>query len=210
MDYIRQLLAQGEKIVLLTRRHWITLLPVILIDAGLIVVILALSIGLALLSPPLPLLGLLLLLVPIAHLASRLIVWWNIQYIVTNRRVMEVRGVFQKHVSDSSLEKVNDVVMEQSALGRTLDYGDVRIITGSDIGVNLFRRIAHPIRFKVAMLDQKSDLSRGLQKETSSDIAPQDVPDLLAKLDELRRQGVLTEEEFSRQKQQLLERLSPR
>lgn len=208
MDYVRQLLGQGEKVVLVTRRHWITLLPVILVDAGLIVVILALSIGLTLLSPPLPLFGLLLLLVPIAHLASRLIVWWNIQYIVTNRRVMEVRGVFQKRVSDSSLEKVNDVVMEQSALGRALDYGDVRIITGSDVGVNVFQRIAHPIRFKVAMLDQKSDLSRGGQKETS-DIAPQDVPDLLAKLDELRRQGVLTEEEFSRQKQQLLERLSP-
>ncbi len=207
MDYIRQLLAQGEQIVLVTRRHWIALLSVILVDAGVIIVILALSIGFTLLSPPLPLFGLLLLLVPIAHLVSRLVVWWNAQYIVTNRRVMEVRGVFQKHVSDSSLEKVNDVVMEQSALGRMLDYGDVRIITGSDVGVNLFRRIAHPIRFKVAMLDQKSDLSRSARPETG-EVSPRDVPDLLAKLDELRRQGVLTEEEFSRQKQQLLERLS--
>jgi uncharacterized membrane protein YdbT with pleckstrin-like domain len=207
MDYIRQLLAQGEQIVLVTRRHWIALLPVILVDAGVIIVILALSIGLTLVSPPLPLFGLLLLLVPIAHLVSRLVVWWNARYIVTNRRVMEVRGVFQKHVSDSSREKVNDVVMEQSALGRMLDYGDVRIITGSDVGVNLFQRIAHPIRFKVAMLDQKSDLSRSARPEPG-EVSPRDVPELLAKLDELRRQGVLTEEEFSRQKQQLLERLS--
>ncbi len=207
MDYIKQLLGQGEKIVLVTRRHWVTLLPTILIDSGLVVVILALSIAGALISGwALPLLGLVLLLAPIAHFSARFVVWGNAQYIVTNRRVMEVRGVFQKHVSDSSLEKVNDVVMLQSAMGRMLDYGDVRIITGSDVGVNFFRRIARPIRFKTARLDQKSSMARP-EKAGPEGEAATDVPTLLAKLDELRRQGVLTEEEFLEQKRRLLERM---
>lgn len=203
MGYVERLLAHGERPVFITRRHWLSLLPVILVDGGLAVVIVAFSIGGFIISPPFTLLGLLFLLVPSGHFLSVFTAWRSEQYIVTNRRVMEVKGVFKKYVSDSSLEKVNDVVMEQSALGRLLDFGDVRIITGSDIGVNVFRRIAHPIRFKTAMLDQKAHLGgiRGEQEEV-----PQ-VPDLLARLDTLRKQGVITEEEFEREKRELLERL---
>ncbi len=202
MGYIDRLLAQNERIVFVTRPHWVSFLPVILIDLGAAIVIIALSVGGALIAPPFPLLGLLLLLIPLGHFLARFITWRNEQYIVTNRRVMEVRGVYKKHVSDSSLEKVNDVVMEQSVLGRMLDYGDVRIITGADIGVNIFRRIAHPIRFKTTMMDQKAAYS-----ERPAETHPEDVPDLLARLDDLRRRGVITQEEFEREKQELLARL---
>ncbi|MBC7227551.1 MAG: PH domain-containing protein [Thermoflexales bacterium] len=202
MGYIERLLAQNERIVFVTRPHWVSLLPVILIDLGIAIVIIALSVGGALIAPPFPLLGLGLLLFPLGHFLARFITWRNQQYIVTNRRVMEVRGVYKKHVSDSSLEKVNDVVMEQSVLGRLLDYGDVRIITGADIGVNIFRRIARPIRFKTTMMDQKAAYS-----ERPAETRPEDVPDLLARLDDLRRRGVITQEEFEREKRELLARL---
>ncbi len=203
MGYVDRLMAQNERVVFITRQHWITILPTVLIDLGIAIVIIALSVAGALFAPPLPLLGLILLLIPLGHFLVRLIVWRNEQYIVTNRRVMEVRGVYKKHVSDSSLEKVNDVVMEQSALGRLLDYGDVRIITGADIGVNLFRRIAHPIRFKTTMMDQKA----GYAGAGPSEARPEDIPSLLARLDELRQRGVITPEEFEREKKELLERL---
>lgn len=203
MGYVDRLMAQNERVVFITREHWITLLSTILIDLGIAIVIIALSVAGTLFAPPLPLLGLVLLLIPLGHFLVRLIVWRNEQYIITNRRVMEVRGVYKKHVSDSSLEKVNDVVMEQSALGRLLDYGDIRIITGADIGVNLFRRIAHPIRFKTTMMDQKATISGG----TPAQPRPDDLPGLLARLDDLRRRGVITQEEFEREKKELLERL---
>lgn len=202
MGYIERLLAQNERIVFVTRPHWTSYLPVILVDLGIAIVIIAFSVGGALIAPPFPLLGLLLLLLPLGHLLIRIINWRSEQYIVTNRRVMEVRGVYKKRVSDSSLEKVNDVVMEQSALGRLLDYGDLRIITGADIGVNVFRRIAHPIRFKTTMMDQKAAYS-----ERPAETRPEDVPDLLARLDDLRRRGVITPEEFEREKRELLARL---
>lgn len=202
MGYIERLLAQNERIVFVTRPHWVSLLPVILIDLGIAIVIIALSVGGALIAPPFPLLGLLLLLFPLGHFLIRYITWRSEQYIVTNRRVMEVRGVYKKHVSDSSLEKVNDVVMEQGVLGRLLDYGDIRIITGADIGVNIFRRIAHPIRFKTTMMDQKAVYS-----ERPAETRPEDVPDLLARLDDLRQRGVITQEEFEQEKRELLARL---
>ena len=127
--------------------------------------------------------------------------WFNERYVVTNRRVMLIRGIINKHVSDSALEKVNDVVLVQSVIGRLLGYGDVEIITGSDIGVNLFQRITRPVDFKREMLNQKEGLS-----ETSSD-SQEDVPELLAQLDDLRQRGVLTDEEFEAKKQQLLDQI---
>jgi hypothetical protein len=37
------------------------------------------------------------------------IIWTSRQYIVTDWRVIQISGVFSKEVTDSSLEKVNDV-----------------------------------------------------------------------------------------------------
>ena len=56
---------------------------------------------------------------------------------------------------DSSLEKVNDVVMDQNFWGRIWGYGDIEIMTASEIGVNKLHMLANPVRFKTTMLDQK-------------------------------------------------------
>ena len=101
--------------------------------------------------------------------------------------------------------KVNDVKMGQSFLGRVLDYGDIEILTASELGVNLFRRIGSPIRFKTAMLNAKERLET---EQASGGRRPErDVPSLIAQLDELRRQGVLTEDEFNRKKAELLAKI---
>jgi hypothetical protein len=122
--------------------------------------------------------------------------------------------MFNKHVIDSSLEKVNDVVLNQSAFGRMLGYGDVEILTASEFGANRFERITRPVRFKTEMLNQKEDLgvlddfSRRAERVLESP-APSagDVPELIAELDELRRRGVLSEQEFQAKKQELLNRI---
>ena len=68
-------------------------------------------------------------------------------------------GTVNKNVIDSSLEKVNDVRLTQSVLGRMLNYGDVEILTASELGTNLFQRIGSPIQFKTAMLNEKDKLA---------------------------------------------------
>jgi uncharacterized membrane protein YdbT with pleckstrin-like domain len=145
--------------------------------------------------------------------------WWNERYIITNRRVMEVRGTINKNVRDSALEKVNDVELNQSIVGRVLGYGTVEIITGSDIGVNEFRRISNPVRFKREMLNAKESYRMAgpePDEETihsptvpASDAEPSkgEIPDLIAELDELRQKGIISEEEFQAKKTELLARL---
>jgi hypothetical protein len=106
--------------------------------------------------------------------------------------------------------------MVQSLVGRILRYGTVRIITGSDIGVNSFHRISNPVRFKREMLNAKEEFhARKTPEEpqeeaalaTGGPVGDADIPDLLVELDELRQKGILSEEEFQTKKKDLLERL---
>jgi hypothetical protein len=165
-------------------------------------------------------------IVPAVELIRILLDWLNERYIITNRRVMEVRGTINKNVRDSALEKVNDVELNQSIVGRVLGYGTVQIITGSDIGVNEFRRISNPMRFKREMLNAKENYhlagpgfeeERAISRAASATDEPAkagdadppkgDIPDLIAELAELHQQGIISDEEFQAKKTELLARL---
>ena len=214
MDYVERLLACNERIVRVARDHWITLLPTILVDVAISFVIVGLVVLGTLLSPPWTWFGLLLLVVPIGHFALRLWGWWNEQYIVTNRRLIWVSGKFSKRVSDTALEKINDILMEQSSLGRMLGFGDIEIISGSESGIDVFRHIADPIGFKNEMFDQKEALANlDIFEERAGRVlradppGAGDVPELIAELDELRQKGVITDVEFEEKKQQLLAKM---
>lgn len=214
MNYVEKLLANNERVVWIVRDHWIALLPTVLVDLAISIVIVGLAVLGILLSPPWTWFSLLLLVVPIGHLMLRVWAWWSEQYVVTNRRIMRVAGTFNKQVSDTALEKINDVLMEQSALGRLLGFGDVEIISGSESGIDTFRRIADPIGFKKELFDQKEALVRlDVFEERAGRVlsaeAPSagDVPALIAELDQLRQQGAITDAEFQEKKQQLLARI---
>ena len=214
MSYLGKLLACNEQVIRTTRAHWITLLPAILIDVAIGIVIVALSVLGVILSPPWTWLGLVLLVLPLGHLLFRVWVWWNEQYVVTNRRLIQVTGKLSKRVSDTALEKINDVLMEQSALGRLLDFGDVSVISGSESGVDVFHRVADPIGFKNEMFGRKEALTalevfeeRAGRVLCAEAPAAGDIPELIAELDELRQKGIITDVEFDEKKQQLLAKM---
>ena len=214
-NYLQSLLSKDERILHITRRHWLVLLAEITSELVLSVALIVL-ITILLLVPffaPLGLvvaLGYLLLLLPLISLSRDTLDWYNRKYVITDRRVIFLEGVFNKDVTDSSLEKVNDVKLEQSAWGRILDFGDVDILTASDLRVNKFKTISRPIQFKQAMLNAKHALDSGGGRPSARPAASNgatDVPALIAQLDALRQSGVLTEEEFQQKKKQLLAKL---
>lgn len=212
MSYIEKLLARNEAIVRTTRKHWITLLGTALVDLAVSVVIVGLSVLGVILSPPWTWFALLLLLVPLGHFLWRLWVWGNHKYVVTSRRILQVTGTYDKRVSDTPLDKINDIVMRQSALGRLLKFGDLEIISGSEMGADIFERIADPVGFKKALLEQQDVRTSGGRSEAPQDpnserVVTDQIPELIAELDDLRRQGLITEEEFQEKKRELLARI---
>jgi uncharacterized membrane protein YdbT with pleckstrin-like domain len=213
MGYIDNLMGRNEKIVFIDRKHWLVLAVRALIDGILTTGILVATVLLTGAQPFLIVLAV-LVIIPIADFVVRFLNWYNEQYIITNRRVVEIHGVINKWVSDSSLDKVNDIILEQSILGRLLNYGTVKIITGSDIGVNVFKHMARPVTFKTEMLNQREDLAeldtfRAQTQRVLSEEAPDtgDIPELIAELGELRDKGIITDQEFQTKKAELLGRL---
>jgi uncharacterized membrane protein YdbT with pleckstrin-like domain len=205
--YLINLLGENEQILFVTRQHWLVLLGEILSEMVLAIVLCFLITLIWMLWLPNPLvpLGYLLLLLPMVSLLRDLLVWRNRQYVVTNWRVIQITGIFNKEVSDSSLEKVNDVRLEQSFWGRILNYGNIEILTASELGVSKFNKVGRPIRLKTAMLNAKENLNQG-----TTDFGRRSegqLVDLIAQLDSLRKHGVLSEEEFQQKKDDLLARL---
>jgi uncharacterized membrane protein YdbT with pleckstrin-like domain len=205
--YLINLLGEDEQILFVTRQHWLVLLGEILSEMVLAAVlgILITLIWMFWVPDPLVPLGYLLLLLPIVSLLRDLLIWRNRQYIVTNWRVIQIAGVFNKEVSDSSLEKVNDVKLEQSFWGRLLNYGNIEILTASELGVSKFNKVGRPIRLKTAMLNAKENLNQGTANFGRR--SEGELVDLIAQLDSLRKHGVLSEEEFQQKKDDLLARL---
>ena len=204
--YLQELLGKDESILLITRQHGFVLFSSIALEILLIIILVGVVGGLSYLNP-MAMVGLVLVLVPLVGMLRDITIWYNREYVVTNRRVIQISGVFRKDVVDSSLEKVNDVKMSQSFFGRLFDFGDVEILTASEIGVNLFKRIGDPVKFKTAMLNAKEQLGFENEAVAAERRTTNDIPTLIAELDELRKKGILSEDEFQKKKTELLRKM---
>jgi uncharacterized membrane protein YdbT with pleckstrin-like domain len=203
-SYLESLMGENERILMETHQHWFVLFNKIFLEIILIVIIIAASLF-ASAYYPIAIAGLALVFVPLAGMLKDIMVWRNQAYLVTTRRVIQIAGVLDKNVVDSSLEKVNDVKLSQSFFGRIFGYGDVEILTASELGVNLFHQIADPVEFKTEMLNAKERL--GLEEIGLAAHAIEDIPTMIEKLDVLRRRGVLSEAEFQQKKAELLAKM---
>ena len=201
-QYLDQLLSENEKILLVTRRHWLFLLGQIAPELALILLVLVAVSATWITWTATAAFGYLLVILPLVSMGRDLLIWSNNKHVVSSRRVIHMSGVWSKNVTDSSLEKVNDVKMEQSALGRVFDYGDIEILTASEYGINRFTHIAKPIALKTAMLNAKANMDKD-----EIGVDAKDIPTLIAELGALRQRGVLTDTEFNKKKAELLAKM---
>jgi hypothetical protein len=159
MSYADSLLSTGERFLRRERQHWLVLLwgariPIAAIVAALLILGLSQNVT----GAARDLLGLLtavLFLGGLAFLLWATLRYLNQEYVLTNRRVIEVQGVMNKRSTDSSLEKINDAILSQSIFGRIFGFGDLEVLTASEAGIERFGMIVDPIGFKKAMLDAK-------------------------------------------------------
>lgn len=140
--------------------------------------------------------------------------WTATIYVLTDRRVLSIFGIVNKRSFDSSLDRINDVQLDQSWLGQMLNYGDLVILTAADQGANALERIIAPLDFKRAMQDAKHDRERARERRRSAPPPPkpvvrddQSISQAIHTLMQLRDQNLLTAEEFEAKKRELLQRL---
>ncbi len=90
--------------------------------------------------------------------------YFNQEYVLTNRRVIQVGGVLNRTATDSSLEKINDALLSQSVFGRMFDFGDLTVLTASEGGIEKMRMIRSPIVYKKKMLDAKHEYEVDMER----------------------------------------------
>lgn len=222
--YADTLLSDGERVALRSRQHWLATfidgrVPWALLVASLALIVLRLqmqsdgrleqAVGVAILV---------LLVVSLLLLGRVYWAWYAEDYIVTNRRVLKVEGILNKRSADSSLEKINDAILEQNLFGRIFGYGDLDILTAAEDSVDRYRMLDQAPRFKKTMLEEKHRLETEMVRLPSPParagaapgprfMAPDDVSRALASLAELRDSGAITADDFEAKKQELLSRL---
>lgn len=221
--YADTLLSDGERIALRSRQHWLATLvdgrvAWALFVAALVLIMLRFQFnGDGALEQALGI-GILALLVLSVILLARLYWSWYAQdYIVTNRRVLKVEGILNKRSADSSLEKINDAVLEQNLFGRLFGFGNLDIMTAAEESVDRYRMLDQAPRFKKVMLDEKHRLEIELVRipnpparanaSAPKFMAADDVTRALTNLAELRDSGAITTDDFEAKKQELLGRL---
>lgn len=162
--YAESLLSDGEVIVKREHQHWLALIldsraAVALWVIGLF---LLLAIVIANLSGTakdlLSYVALGAFILGLLIFAWRWWTWRTEEYLVTNRRLLKVNGIFNKTSADSSLEKINDAILYENLIGRVLDYGDLDILTAAETTVDKYRMLRHAKQFKIEMLNAKHTL----------------------------------------------------
>lgn len=162
MSYIQANLLRNEKIIYFTRMHWIIFLgPVVLFVAAIV---------LSVFSPVLfhgyfpfsqiPLASIVVLGCLAAAIIFGLgafIQYATSEYAITDRRIMIKTGWIRRNSLEILLDKVEAIYVDQSILGRVLNYGTIRVV-GTGGTQDPFFYIPSPLIFRRHAEEQLSRL----------------------------------------------------
>jgi len=234
--YADRLLADGERVALRARQHVLATflegrIAWALLVLSIVVLVLDLQLSPNIIRDLFGWVGLALLLIGLAWIGQIYLAWYSQDYLVTNRRVIKVEGILSKRSADSSLEKINDAVLQQSVLGRMLGYGDLDIMTAAEESVDRYRMLSQAQTFKRTMLDEKHKLEQEAFQipapplraapppppepapapppaaPTPRQMSSEEITSALGDLADLRDRGAISPEEYEAKKQDLLGRL---
>ena len=147
--YIDEILQPGEKVLYSTNAHWVFFWPAIALWV-LAAVFLVLSWMVPTGSPLILVCWAMAVVVALTALYKTVTAWfhrWTTETDVTNLRVVHKTGFTQRRTFEMSLDKVESVDVNQSIMGRILNYGDVTIM-GVGEGKETIATIASPLAFR--------------------------------------------------------------
>jgi uncharacterized membrane protein YdbT with pleckstrin-like domain len=143
--------------------------------------------------------------------------WSTTNFVVTSDRVVYRVGVLSKQGIEIPLERINTVFFKQSIFERLLGAGDLGIESAGERGSETFNDVRKPSAVQNEIYRQmeanNTRMYGGIRQGNAAaaapapTAAPDDVPAQLEKLDELRKKGVISEQEFAAKKADLLNRM---
>jgi uncharacterized membrane protein YdbT with pleckstrin-like domain len=154
MSYVASVLQPGERIVRRGSLHWIVYAPAI--ELAVVAIVCAVwasttsGFGVVMLFAATAL-GLL-------AIVSFAVAWfdrWITEIAITDRRIIYKRGFIKRHTVEMNMDKVATVDVDQSILGRMLDYGCIRVLgvggPDSQRGIEKLQPVAEPLALRSAI-----------------------------------------------------------
>ena len=145
MTYVQRVLQPGEQVRRISSIHWIVYWPGVAV--ALLAVVAYWFSETRLLTGFWRYTTYALALVAVVLLIQQWFQWWVTEIAVTNRRVIYKKGLVRRQTNEMNMDKVESVQIDQSILGRMLDYGDVTIL-GTGEGFETLRTIASTIELR--------------------------------------------------------------
>ncbi len=155
-----------------------------------------------------------------------LVQWRTTRFAITDQRVAYQSGVIRRRGVSIPLNRINNVNFEQSMIARMLDNGIVTIESAGETGDSVFENIPNPAKvrnliFAQMEADEQADshrdaaairdalgergMSGGGQTLPPPAPAGSSAHDRLDELDQLRRQGLVSEAEFEAKRKQIVD-----
>ncbi len=213
MPFPRKLLNDNEDIVLDLHPHWWFFAPPLVALVGSVVlgVLLWAGVDIGWLN------------VSVGVLILGCLVWFGLRYsrwittnfVVTTDRLIYRHGVLAKHGIEIPLDRVNTVFFRQSIFERIVGSGDLVIESAGEMGRQAFSNVRNPSAVQNEIYRQiEANENRKFDRvglsaagSTAGGGGDSSIPAQIRELDELRKQGLVSEEEFAAKKQQLLDRM---
>jgi uncharacterized membrane protein YdbT with pleckstrin-like domain len=204
----QQLLNDNEEVVLDLRPHWIYMVqPVLAILGAILLGILILDLDIDFTKIP----AAVVVLGCLAWFGVRYMKWASTNFVVTTDRVIHRVGVISKHGIEIPLDRINTVFFHQSIFERLIGAGDLGIESAGEKGSETFEDVRKPAIVQNEIYRQMEANSNRIHGGGRQAMPTQDagasIPEQIEKLDELRRKGVISEQEFAAKKADLLNRM---
>ncbi len=142
MSYVSQTLGMKEKVLYQTGYHWIYWIVAAILIAP-VVVVAILGYPYNALSITLLIFGLIILPIGLSYLIRA----WTTEIAVTSDRFVRKTGFLSIKTEEVSLDKIEEVTVNQSILGRVFGYGDVQV-HGTGMGDIKCRMVDSPIHMR--------------------------------------------------------------
>ena len=143
MSYVQSVLQPGEQVRHTAKLHWIMYWPGLLfLLAAIAAFVLAYSATRG--GTLWPYLAGVLAVVALGFLFREWFVQWTTEIAVTDRRIIYKEGFVRRSTVEMHMDKVESVDVEQTIMGRLLDYGTVTV-KGVGTGFEPLKMIAAPL-----------------------------------------------------------------
>ncbi len=234
MKYPESLLSNDETVLFDVHHHPVVLWwPVLLVCLCLALWIALMATVSFFREGPALLAGAAILIVLAAFLVSRALLWSHTSLVLTDHRLIYRAGVFSRHSREIPVSTITDVSSSQLILGRIFGYGDLLVQSASEYRKLPYFSFPHPeeLGLRITECVRAGNVAGGndassVAEEVATAVAraqptqkiaavpPERPPlyseivDQIERLDELREKGALSDEEFRKAKESLLDRMS--